>query len=198
MNLNSFELIFKKREMIGSVEARKIRKMGDIPANFSSKSGEAISAIVDEKSLQKALESKTLFNRFTKIKIENKEYLTFAKVVQKHPVSGKILHIDFQIVEPKDVIEMKVPVEFTDKAECEAIKLGAILNIVSSYVLIKGKVEDMCETLKCSLKNAEAKKSLTLKNLEIPSNVSISNKFKANVIATILGSKKKAEQEETK
>lgn len=191
MNYNLFELEVKLKKKTSKAYSIYNRKNNLIPCNIYSKT-ENIMGLIDKNSLEKALASKTLFNQFTKIKIEDKEYIVYAKVVQKHPVTEQILHIDFIIVKEDEVIKMNVPVKFLNKDKCEVIKLGAVLNIIHPNILIKAKVKDMPNYLYYDLSNANGKESLLLSKIELPKNIKIASTFKSNVIGTILNARKKA------
>lgn len=191
MNLNEFELDLIKREAVGTSSARVLRNSGKVPATVYGKGKDPIAAFVESDVLGKALNSRTLFNKFTKLNIGKDSVLAFAKIVQKHPVTDRVLHIDFQMVEKDGIVTMKVPVVFINKELCEAIKLGGLLNIVSSFVEISGPASDMPASLVVDLKEAKVGVSIKVEHLGIASNLKVSRKFSNKVVATILAAKKK-------
>jgi len=191
MNLNDFELDLVKRENVGTSDARVLRNSGHVPATIYGSGKSPISAYIKEDVLNRALGSRTLFNKFTKLNFGKESVLAFAKIVQKHPVTDRVLHIDFQIVEKGGVITMKVPVTFINKELCETIKLGGLLNIVSPFLEMKGTAEKMPSSVVVDLKDAKVGISIKVEHLVIPEGVKVTSKFVNKVVATILAAKKK-------
>lgn len=192
MNLNDFELDLVERKSFGKSCAKKVRAQGHVPAEVYGIGLEKnISAQIDEGVLKKAINSKTLFNKLTTLNLEGKKIMAFAKVVQLHSVSDKILHIDFQAVKAGQEITMKVPVRFLNHDLCSELKLGGTLNVVTHYIELTGKVEDMPEYIECDLKNANVKVSIKISELAISDKLKVKARYEKAVIATILASRKK-------
>ncbi|WP_342261753.1 50S ribosomal protein L25 [Alphaproteobacteria bacterium endosymbiont of Tiliacea citrago] len=191
MNLNDYELVIKERSDIGSKAARKLRSEGLIPATFYGQK-EVFSGCLELKDLERAIRSKTLFNKFTNVDFNNSKRIVVAKVLQKDSVSEKILHIDFQIVVPSVEFKMRVPIVYKNAELCNDIKLGAILNIVKSTLVLKATPENMPDCLECDLSNAKAKTPIRLSSIEIPKNVLLVGSKSTDTIASISSLRKKA------
>jgi len=199
MNLNSFALIIQKKEIAGTSASKKIRKLGNVPVILNQE-GKSECGYTEEAALSKAISSKTLFNKFTEIEYDGKKKIVFAKVLQRDPVTEKVLHVDFQVVDKKKEITMLIPLKFVDRELCEPLKLGGILNVIHQYLPIIAKPEDMPEFIEYSLKGASGKNSIKTAEVIIPDNCKLAKKFQAKVIASILASRRKgvSEEEETK
>ena len=196
MNLNSFSFNVDLRSKIGSNYSKQLRKQGKIPANFYSANQKInINGSVDEKEFEKAIKTKLLFNQFTKVVIDGKEYLTIVRKIQRDSVTEKLVHIDFQIVEENEKIKLLVPIKFINKEICEPLKLGGVLNVVYEYIPLIGLVKDLPNYIQYDLKDAISKESLLVKNLNISNKVSIAREFSFSVIASILAARKKAAEE---
>lgn len=195
MNLNDFELFVSKRAEFGTKAANKIRYEQNVPANFYGygELGELVSfsGVIDLLLLNKALASKTLFNKFTKVNYEGEYYIVVAQVIQRDSLTNDILHIDFKVVSNNRSIKMKIPFKFVDSEICEDIKLGGVLNVVMPFVELIAAPKDMPECIEFSLKNARSKVSLKLSDVVLPVNVRFSPKIKSITVATILASRKK-------
>jgi len=191
MHLNEFELHLTERAELGSSAARKLRAQNKALVAIYGPDFAAKSAIIDADVLKKAVASKTLFNKFTTLHIGKEKVVAVAKVVQLHPVTDNILHIDFQTIKKGQEVTMNVPVRFLNKEACEAIKLGGLLNTVCSYIELKAKAEDMPAYLDCDLSSAQIGISLKVDALNVPSGVKVSKHFESKVIATILAARKK-------
>ncbi len=200
MNLNDFELNVNFRSEVGSSSVKKFLKKGQVPLVIYGKGVENLLGSINELELQKALKSKSLFNKFTKMNF-NKEgkiesFHVVAKIVQKKSLNDKILHIDFQKVNPSDMVKMKIPVNFINKDICEEIKLGGMLNVVCHFIELIGLAKDMPEFLEYDLKNATSKTSIKTESLKFSDSVKPIQFYQNKVIATILAAKKKGSDEE--
>jgi large subunit ribosomal protein L25 len=193
MKLNDFELSLHSRKRIGSGAARALRVDGRVPAILYG-NGLNFCGHIDAKELQKAINTKTLFNKFTKINLDDKKHcIAYAKIIQKHPVSDKILHVDFQCVDINSIITISIPVYFINKELCEAIKLGGLLNIVARSIKLIGPVSAMPSCLEYDLTKATVGTAVKSEDLGVPNNVKIAIAFQSKVIATILAAKKKGD-----
>lgn len=196
MHFNEFELNLSERSKIGTSAARNLRLENKAPVSVYGKGIEPKAACVEISALKKAVASKSLFNKFTYLNLGSEKLIAFAKVVQLHPVTDEILHIDFQAIKKGEVAQMRIPVRFKNAELCEAIKLGGMLNIVCSYIELTGKVDDMPEYLECDLKNAKVGISLKMDSLNIPNGLKPLKKYEDKVVATILAARKKGASEE--
>jgi large subunit ribosomal protein L25 len=81
----------RKREK----KAKSLLKEGKIPAVLYGPGIENLNLEVEEKDIEKILKEKN-GNSSIVLKIENnKEYKVLIKEIQKEPIKGKIIHIDF-------------------------------------------------------------------------------------------------------
>jgi len=68
---------------------------------------------VDRRDLYTALHTEAGLNALINLQVEGEDYLTVAREVQRHPVRGDIIHLDFIRISLDENIEAEVPVEFT-------------------------------------------------------------------------------------
>jgi large subunit ribosomal protein L25 len=79
------------RKAIGK-KAKTLLKEGKIPAVLYGPGIENLNLEVDEKEIEKILREK---NSPIVLKVEDKEYQVLIKEIQREPIKGKIIHIDF-------------------------------------------------------------------------------------------------------
>lgn len=195
MNLNNFELTIQKREDVGSKNARRMRSQGLVPVSFYG-GGTVFSGAIELLELERAVKSKTLFNMFSYVALEGKKHLVVAKVLQRDSVTEKILHVDFQIVEPNKVFRMRVPIKYLNAELCTDLKLGGVLNIVKSDVVLSATPENMPACLECNLSKARAKTPIRLNSVVVPAGVSIVYAKLTDTIASIGAARTKEEEVE--
>jgi len=96
----------------GSRESRRIRREGAVPAVVYGHGQDTISVAVDRRDLYAALHTEAGLNALINLQVNGDEYLTVAREVQRHPVQGDIIHLDFIRISLDETIEAEVPVEF--------------------------------------------------------------------------------------
>jgi len=97
----------------GSRESRRVRSEGAVPAVVYGHGLEALPVAVDRRELYAVLHTEAGLNALINLQVNGDEYLTVAREVQRHPVRGDIIHLDFIRISLDEAIEAEVPVEFT-------------------------------------------------------------------------------------
>lgn len=114
----------KKREIFGR-KTNKERKTGLIPGVVYGKGVEPMSLWVDEKKLGKLLK-KSGESSIIDLSLEGKGHNVVINEIQRHPVQGYVLHIDFFQVRMDEKIEKDIELEFI--GESPAVKeAGGVL-----------------------------------------------------------------------
>ena len=99
--------------VLGSRSSRRLRRDGRVPAVVYGHGLTPLSVAVDRRDLYTALHTEAGFNALINLQVEGEDYLTVAREVQRHPVRGDIVHLDFIRISLDENIEAEVPVEFT-------------------------------------------------------------------------------------
>ncbi|MBI9037718.1 MAG: 50S ribosomal protein L25/general stress protein Ctc [Bacteroidales bacterium] len=94
------------RENVGKKDAKKNRKLGKIPCVIYG-GKEQIHFTVNEIKFSKLIFTPEVF--IIKIEIDGNEYTTILQDIQYHPVSDRVLHVDFLEVIPGHPIVISLP-----------------------------------------------------------------------------------------
>jgi large subunit ribosomal protein L25 len=97
---------------LGSRHARRLRRDGRVPAVVYGHGLDTLSVSVDRRELYGALHTEAGLNALISLQVDGGEYLTVAREVQRHPVRGDIVHLDFIQISLDEAIEAEVPVEY--------------------------------------------------------------------------------------
>lgn len=121
-------------------------------------------------------------------------------IVQDYQVSNwgqRLIHVDFREVDENTIVDVDVPVVPTD--DCQAIKLGGILQIVRSSVPIRAAVKNVPNELVANVKELNVGESVHVLDLNYPEGVEAMNHGRNFTILTIAGasSEEAEEGEET-
>ena len=164
----TFTLETKNRNTFGKKNIA-LRKTGVVPINMYGL-GESISLQVEEDLLYKTLKE-VGFTTPLKISIEGKnETYTLVRKISTHPVTDKLVHVDFLRVDMEKAIEVQVPVTLINQEDAPGTKGGAGVVTQGTYeVTILAKPLEIPSSLEadCSiLDNLEM--SVYSKDLIIP------------------------------
>lgn len=130
--MKAIEINGEKREKTGSSEAVKIRRNGKVPCVlYGGKTNILFQA--DEKSFKKLLYTPEVYA--VKLTVEGNEYHSFLKAAQFHPVTDKLLHVDFiELVEDK-AVSVSLPVKL--KGTAIGVKNGGVLRFTRPKLMVK-------------------------------------------------------------
>ncbi len=104
------------REVIGKKSTRIHRTKGEIPAILYGHKKEPLNLKVSHREFWQILHSSTSEHVILNLDIEGAKespVLALVREVQHHPVTGDVLHIDFQRISLDEKLHIGVPVELT-------------------------------------------------------------------------------------
>ncbi|HEX2063463.1 MAG TPA: 50S ribosomal protein L25 [Acidimicrobiales bacterium] len=101
----------------GSRAAKRLRRAGKIPGVVYGHGAEPVPVAVDARSLRAALTTGAGLNALLDLQVDGTSHLTLAREVQRDPVRGTVLHVDFLIVRRDEVISADIPINLVGEAE---------------------------------------------------------------------------------
>ena len=122
--MKTFQLEGQLRTELGKKAAKSLRQGDNIPAVLYG-GNEVVHFTVSQESVRNLVYSPDIFA--IDLTIGGKQVKAVLKDLQFHPVSDRILHLDFLQVEPSKPIVMEVPVVLTGHAE--GVKAGGKLSV---------------------------------------------------------------------
>src|SRR5919106_5095338 len=109
-------LTAEPRASRGRGEARRLRRMGRVPAVAYGAGLDATSVSVDGLELYHALRTDAGLNALIRLHIGGDVHLTLARELQRHPVRRDILHVDFVAVDRSRKVTVDVPIHLQGHA----------------------------------------------------------------------------------
>jgi len=161
----------KKRE---GENNNTIRKEGDVPAVVYGPKREDVVVKVSEKELRKAYHEAGTSSLIDLELKGNKEKVLIYEI-QKHPVSGDPLHVDFYQPPLDEKIKVEVPLDYVGESNAVENLNGTLVRDVTRVEVetlpqeIPGKIEIDISSLE------EFSDDIQIKDLETPSNVEVLN-----------------------
>lgn len=112
-----------KRTLATKGTVNQLRKAGNVPGIFYSKGVEPIPITLTENSLKPLVY--TSETHLVNLKIDDQEVKSILKAIQFHPVTDRIIHVDFQGISADQEIEIEIPVVLEGQAK--GVKEGGII-----------------------------------------------------------------------
>ncbi len=112
--MEKLALKLETRQGSGKGEARKLRQSGFIPGIVYGKSANPVPVALSDEKWRQARHDGLRFGRLLELSWgakKGKPEAALLKAVQFHPVTDKPLHLDFQLIQVGDKIEIDVPLE---------------------------------------------------------------------------------------
>ena len=147
---------------IRTATARDTRESGMIPAVVYGKDVPSTNVMVGTSEFIKLYREVGQNHVFT-INLDGKSYPVLVQELQKHPVFGKPLHIDFLTVDMKAPIQVKIPVKLTGISP--AILAGGKVNNSVKEVEVRCLPADIVDAFELNIDNLVAGKSLSAADL---------------------------------
>ena len=136
----SVVLSAEKREKLGSLQTRKIRKAGLIPAVIYSSKGN-INLTIDEKEFEHEYFKGTALTTVIELKFADQTIKAIPHKIELDPVSDRPVHVDFASCK-EGAIKAKPKLVFVNQDKSPGLKKGGFLHVVLR------KVEVVCENEK--------------------------------------------------
>lgn len=125
------EIVVSPREKNGTGEARRLRREeGMIPSVVYGLDAEPRSIAVAPKLINKILHSEKGLNTVVNLRLKDSEKTGYVmiKAMDRHPITDRLLHVDFLRVDMERPVHAVIPVEVS--GEAPGVKMGGVLNIV--------------------------------------------------------------------
>ena len=130
-------ILVSKRETVGKASARELRKSGLIPATIYGLNEAAVSVGISPKIVARILASDTGKNSMIYLQREGTDIKrhVIIKELQRHPVTGRLSHVDFMRVDPNHKVKVNVPIVL--KGVPAGVKEGGILDFVHRFIEVE-------------------------------------------------------------
>lgn len=166
-NNSNVGLQVSEREGRGKNDARRLRVRGMVPAVLYGPSGEAGSTVlaVPDKIVDYTL-SHVGDNALYDMHLGGRDLTARIVDVHRHPVSGKLLHIDFAPVNMRERIVVTVPVAVT--GESVGVSEGGVLQQVAYEIELETLPGDIPEQVELDVSSLLVNENLTLGDIPLP------------------------------
>jgi large subunit ribosomal protein L25 len=157
----------------GSGASRRLRNAGQTPGIIYGGATAPVAIALDHNALYHALKKEAFHSSILDMDIEGKVEKVLLRDFQMHAYKQLVLHADFQRVDAKQKIHVKVPLHFVNAEISPAVKLGgAIISHVMNELDVTCLPGDLPEFVEVDLSGVEVGASVHLASVKLPKGVS--------------------------
>ena len=175
------------RKVAGKGAARAVRKNKNIPAVIYGEKKEPVSIELNGHDFELLLGQPSLRTKLFEITTNGNKEDAMLMDIQYHPVSDRVVHVDFKRINVKEPVHVVVPVEVINADVSKGIKLGGVLNFAVRKVALVGLVQDIPESISIDLSNINIGESVHGSDLVLPKGVKLGLHQAELAFATIGG-----------
>jgi large subunit ribosomal protein L25 len=159
--MKTIDLKGTARKDLKKSAVKALRRAGQVPCVVYGNGSENIHFTVDEKELKNLVYTPNVY--LVNLDIDGKVSLSVMREIQFHPVTDKILHIDFYAVDAAKPIAIDVPVAISGNSE--GVRAGGKLHILNRKIKVSALPEDLPDTLPVDITNLALGKIITAGDL---------------------------------
>jgi large subunit ribosomal protein L25 len=164
-------LTAQRRSGSGKRPAGRVRREGLVPAVVYGLGSDNVSVSVPSRELLHILSGATGMNTLINLSIDGTSELAMARQLQRHPVKGTLLHVDFVRVRADQTIQAEVPVHLAGDAE--GASRGGVLEQLVHTLTVEAKPSDFPPAIEHDITALEIGGQIYVRDLAIPAGVTV-------------------------
>lgn len=169
-----------------------LRKGGEIPAVYYGKGSNTSTAISIPVVEFKKIWSKAGESAAVNVSVDGKAVDVLIHEVQRHPITGEPIHVDFLVIDMNKKITVSVPLEFTGVSGAVKSGLGILVKVLHE-IEIEALPKDLPQNLVVDIsKLATLEDNIFVSDISLPNGVALITKD-TDVVASIAEQKEEVE-----
>jgi len=183
--MNTQTIQAEARSETGKGQARKLRASDRIPAIAYGGASDPQELSLDPKALAELRKSPLGWNQPVTIEVDGGDNVGLALLrdVQKHPVSGQVLHADFMRVEEGAEVIVQVPMRLVGKSPGEA--LGGRISQPKRAVAVRCTPSTIPKAVEIDISGLEVGDRVLLSEVKFPAGVQASFAHDAPAVSCV-------------
>lgn len=182
----SIEISATKRQVQGTGASRRLRKANRVPGVVYG-SGDAVMIELDHNAVYFALKDEAFHASVLSLDLDGKKESVLLRDFQMHPFRQQVQHVDFQRVDAKKKVHMKVPLHFVNAEIAPGVKLGGgIITHVLNELDVVCLAKDLPTSIEIDLAGLELGHSIHISDVKLPKGVEVATHHHAgDAVATV-------------
>ena len=172
-----------ERAKQGTGASRRLRITGRTPGIVYGGTGEPILIEIDHNALFHAIKKEAFHASVLEMELAGVEHKVLLRDLQMHPYKQQVQHIDFQRVEARTRMTVKVPLHYSGEEESPAVKAeNCLANHVVTELTVSCFPADIPEFIAVDLSGLKKGSSLHVKDITLPKGVKFVTKGQVNPV----------------
>ncbi|BFH63652.1 50S ribosomal protein L25 [Paenibacillus azoreducens] len=160
----------ERRPRLKSSGLRNLRQEGRLPGVVFGKNVDNEIIHISTKQFEKWLKQGA--SGFIELEMQGGRTMTvLLEELQRHPVTGALVHVDFQLVQTGEIIRTKLGVKFIGTPI--GTKTGGVVQIQDPYVEVEAFPKDLPSTVEMDISAMEIGDTRYVKDLNLPPEVTV-------------------------
>ena len=160
----------EKKLTTGSRSSRRLRKAGKVPGVLYGLGQDPEIFSVEYGELREALTTEAGLNALVQLNINGSNQLTILKTLQRHPVKDEVTHVDFVRVDPKQELEVEVPIILEGIAKNVTDQNGMVDQTMFSLTVLS-LPESIPNELTADISELEINDAIRVSDIALPQGV---------------------------
>lgn len=169
--MRSIDMTAEVRTTTGTGAAHKTRAGGKVPAVLYGLKENPLHCSLDAKTFSKLLHGSSGGRQLVNLAVggDVPSQLALVREIQVHPVTGRVIHVDFLRVDKDKRLKTMIPVHIVGVAAGQA--LGGTLDVVLREVEVECLPSEIPEFVEINVSHLNVGDSLHVSDLVMPENV---------------------------
>lgn len=163
-------LVAESGRPTGSRASRRLRGDGRIPAVVYGTDVDPIPVTVGARELRAALSTDAGLNAVVTLQVAGSSYPTMARELQRHPVRGTVVHVDFQVVD----LSVETHADVTITLVGEAVELNRADGVLDQQLFtlaVRARPTDIPAHLELDVSALTVGEALRVSDVALPAGV---------------------------
>ena len=170
-----------ERALQGTGASRRLRITGRTPGIVYGGTGAASLIEIDHNALWHAIKKEAFHSSILTMELGGVEHKVLLRDLQMHPYKQQVQHIDFQRVEARTRMTVKVPVHYSGEENSPAVKAeNCLVNHVVTELTLSCFPADIPEFIAVDLSGLKKGAPLHVKDITLPKGVKFVVKGQVN------------------
>jgi large subunit ribosomal protein L25 len=181
--MSEYKLAAENRSDAGKGAARRLRASGRVPAVLYGHGTKPQHLSVDARQFGQALRTDAGVNVLISLEVGRDQHLALAKEIQRHPVRGDLIHVDFIQVRRGEKVHVEVPVRLV--GEAPGVREGGIADQDLYQLNVEAEVTAVPEAVEADVSGLGIGEVLRVADLKAPDGAAILDDSEASVVSVV-------------
>lgn len=166
------------RTSFGKGSARQARRNGQVPVVVYGHGTEPRHFLLEEHATRLALRGNE--NALVELAVDGETILVLTKDVQRHPIRPGVQHVDFQLVNRNERVEVEVPVTVIGEPVASTIHM-----VEAAHLLVSAPVVSIPEAIEVDITGVEAGTTIRVSDVTLPEGVEAVTDAEVDVVNVV-------------